>query len=91
LDSRPSGSDGASADPIAAPPAVNRKPQGLTLSDWLTVENLAAAIHEAVNNPELRRKTATVGGELRAENGVRIAVQRLEAIMRSSPDGKSAA
>jgi sterol 3beta-glucosyltransferase len=52
----------------------------------LTVENLAAAIHEAVNNPDMREKTATVGRQLRAETGVQNAVQRLEEIVRSSPD-----
>lgn len=57
----------------------------------LTVDNLAAAIHEAVNNPAMREKTATVGHQLRAETGVQNAVQRLEEIVRSSPERGSSA
>ena len=49
----------------------------------LTVENLAAAIHDAVHNPDMRERAATVGRQLRAETGVQNAVQRLEEIVRS--------
>jgi sterol 3beta-glucosyltransferase len=50
----------------------------------LTVENLAAAIREAVNDPAMREKAATVGHLLRAETGVENAVMRLEEIARHS-------
>lgn len=49
----------------------------------LTVENLAAAIQEAVSNSDMREKAATVGHLLRAETGVQNAVRRLEEIVRT--------
>lgn len=55
----------------------------------LTVGRLAAAIHEAVTHPDTREKTETVGRQLRAETGVQNAVQRLEAIVRSSLDRRT--
>ena len=45
----------------------------------LTVDGLAAALHQATTNSSIRTRAATLGHELRAENGVARAVELFEA------------
>lgn len=44
----------------------------------LTADNLAAAITTAVTNPQLKQRAAKIGEAIRAENGVRDAVNLIE-------------
>lgn len=44
----------------------------------LTSRGLAAAINEALNNPQMRQKAAQLGGRIRAEDGVGNAVRLIE-------------
>jgi sterol 3beta-glucosyltransferase len=58
-------------------------PQPIARAD-LTVERLAAAIGEAVENPVLRTQAEALGQAIRAEDGVGAAVQFIEAFGRAS-------
>lgn len=44
----------------------------------LTPDNLAAAIREAATNPDLRKNAEALGEKIRAENGVKTAVEFIE-------------
>ena len=48
----------------------------------LTPENLAAAIREATTNPDIRKNAAALGKKIRAENGVKSAVEFIEEWMK---------
>ncbi len=48
----------------------------------LTVANLAAALTSLVNNPAWQQQAATLGQQLRAEDGVGTAVQFIEKVVR---------
>ncbi|HXI14843.1 MAG TPA: glycosyltransferase, partial [Chloroflexota bacterium] len=44
----------------------------------LTVEGLAAAIHTATTDAGMRERAAALGERIRAEDGVRVAVEAFE-------------
>ena len=52
-------------------------PKGI-IRHRLTAENLADAIIEATTNPDIQHKAAELGKKIRAENGVRQAVELIE-------------
>lgn len=63
------------------PPAIRRED--------LTAAGLAAAIEQAVQSESLRKNAADLGPQLRNEEGVRNAVEAIEAIMNDPPYAKA--
>ena len=50
----------------------------------LTVENLAAAIHQAVSDPGMRSRAAALGAKIREEDGIGVAVDVIEAYLNDN-------
>jgi UDP:flavonoid glycosyltransferase YjiC (YdhE family) len=51
----------------------------------LTADRLAHAIREAVTNEEMRQRAATLGEQIRAENGIESAVQIINQLEKRQP------
>jgi len=57
-----------------SPPSIHRRA--------LTAENLTAALRRALDDTAVRMRATAIGGALRAERGVDVAVQALQEIGR---------
>lgn len=58
----------------------------------LTVEKLAAALHNATGNPEMRARAAALGATIQAEDGIGRAIEAIETYAgwkQAQPDGRS--